>query len=119
MLEWKSDDPRRRLLISALAAGFFSGSAGEPRGERAGAGHQAGAAAAGAVDLPDRRAGAGRRTAGHARDARRGRATVETGPNSEVVYTVGQSAFIQRSDSHVALESEGTRFADRVWGRGC
>ncbi len=35
-------------------------------------------------------------------------ATVETGKNSEVIYVVGESAFLQRSESHVTMETKQT-----------
>jgi hypothetical protein len=99
------DDPRRRLLVRALAAGLFSGSF---------AGREAAAQVLGTTPGP---LPAGRsiyRIDGQVLvdgkpatiDTRVGAsATVETASKSEVIYTVGQTAFLQRSDSHVTLES--------------
>ena len=49
------DDPRRRLLIKALAAGLFSTAVGSRVASAQVLGLAAGPAAAGQVDLPDRR----------------------------------------------------------------
>ena len=101
----EADDPRRRLLIRALAAGLFSGSV---------ASRESGAQALGSrpEPLPPGRSiyridGQVMVDGAPATLETRvgGRARVETGPGSEVVYAVGTSAFIQRSDSAVALDS--------------
>jgi hypothetical protein len=100
-----SEDPRRRVLIRALAAGFFSGSL---------AGREALAQIFGSTPakLPPgksiyRISGQvlidGKPATLETRVG--GGATVETGKNSEVVYTVGESAFILRSESRVTLET--------------
>ena len=101
----EADDPRRRVLIRALAAGFFSGSL---------ASRQALAQVLGSAPaaLPPGRSiyriegqvlvNGQPATVETRVDAS---ATVETAANSEVVYAVGQSAFIQRSDSRVTLET--------------
>jgi len=99
----EADDPRRRLLIRALAAGFFSGSL---------AGREALAQALGTTPaaLPPGRSIY--RIDGQVvvdgqpatLDTRiGGNSTVETLAASEVVYAVGESAFIQRSESRVTL----------------
>lgn len=99
----EADDPRRRVLIRALAAGFFSGSLASREALAQVLGSTPAALPPGRsiyriegqvlVDgqpaTLDTRVG--------------GSATVETAANSEVVYAVGESAFIQRSDSHVTL----------------
>jgi hypothetical protein len=101
-----ADDPRRRMLIRALAAGFFSGSV---------AGREALAQIFGSTPakLPPgksiyRISGQvlvdGKPATLETRVG--GGATVETGKNSEVVYTVGESAFILRSESRVTLETK-------------
>lgn len=101
----EAEDPRRRVLIRALAAGLFSGS---------GAGREAIAQALGSrpEPLPQGRSiyridgqvlvdGAQATTETRVT----GRARVETGANSEVVYAVGTTAYLQRSDSTVTLQS--------------
>ena len=105
------DDPRRRLLIKALAAGLFS-SAICSRGASA---QVLGARPArlppgksiyrieGEVLVNGQPATLDTQIAASA--------TIETGKNSEVVYVVGESAFLQRSESHVTLE---TREADSM-----
>jgi len=101
----EADDPRRRLLIRALAAGFFSGSV---------ASRESGAQALGSRPEPLPPGRSIYRIDGQVlvdgapatlETRVGGRARVETGPSSEVVYAVGTSAFIQRSDSAVALDS--------------
>ncbi len=100
-----ADDPRRRLLIQALAAGVFSGSV---------ASREAMAQLFGSrpSQLPPGRSIY--RISGDVRvDGKpatletsvHGRSTLETGRNSEVVYAVGQSAFVLRSESRVVLET--------------
>ena len=60
MKRWgEAEDPRRRWLIQALAAGAFSGAG--PRGPRAGAGQRAVQAAGRQVGLPHERPGADQR----------------------------------------------------------
>ena len=100
-----NEDPRRRLLIKALAAGLFS-SAVWSRGANA---QVLGARPAplppgksiyridGEVLVNGQPATADTQIAASA--------TVETGKNSEVVYVVGESAFLQRSESHVTLKA--------------
>lgn len=101
----EAEDPRRRLLIRALAAGFFSASW---------ASRDLGAQALGSrpEPLPPGRSiyridgqvlvdGVAATT--ETRISARSR--VETGANSEVVYAVGTSAYLQRSDSTVTLQS--------------
>jgi hypothetical protein len=100
-----AEDPRRRLLIRALAAGFFAGSP---------ASREAMAQVLGRTPavLPPGRSiyriegqvlVDGQPATTETRVG--GRATVQTGPNSEVVYAVGQGAYIQRGDSHVTLQT--------------
>jgi hypothetical protein len=105
------DDPRRRLLIKALAAGFFSSAVCR---------REASAQVLGARPAPLPPGKAIYRIEGevlvNGQPATRdtpiaASATIETGKNSEVVYVVGESAFLQRSESHVTLE---TREADSM-----
>lgn len=101
-----TDDPRRRLLIQALALGLFSTAL--PAGRVLGA------------DVFGRRPSklpAGQsvyRVSGTATingnpatmQTRIGAAdTVETGKDGEIVFAVGESAFLLRASSHVVLES--------------
>ena len=102
---YKNDeDPRRRLLIKALAAGLFSSALGSR-------GTSAQVLGARPAPLPPGKSiyriegnvlvNGQPATIDTPIDAS---ATVETGKNSEVVYAVGESAFLQRSESHVTLE---------------
>ena len=105
------DDPRRRLLIKALAAGLFSSAVCS----REASAQVLGARPArlppgksiyrieGEVLVNGQPATLDTQIAASA--------TIETGKNSEVVYVVGESAFLQRSESHVTLE---TREADSM-----
>jgi hypothetical protein len=102
-----TDDPRRRLLIQALALGLFS--IGLPGGR---------ALAADIFGRRPSRLPAGQsvyRISGTATvngnaanmQTRIGpRDTVETGKDSEIVFAVGESAFILRESSRVTLESK-------------
>ena len=105
------DDPRRRLLIKALAAGLFSSAV---------CSREASAQVLGArpARLPPEKSiyriegevlVNGQPATLDTQIA--ASATIETGKNSEVVYAVGESAFLQRSESHVTLE---TREADSM-----
>jgi len=106
MRRWgEAEDPRRRLLLRALAAGVFSGSLAS----REAMAQMLGRAPAtlppgrsiyrieGQVLVDGQPATAETRVGGGA--------TVETGAKSEVVYAVGQSAFLQRGESRVTLET--------------
>lgn len=101
-----ADDPRRRLLIQALAAGLFS--TGLPGGR---------ALAASIFGTPPSKLPAGQsiyRISGKA-TVNGNAATMETriGPNDtvetmkdgEIVFAVGENAFILRGESRVALQS--------------
>jgi hypothetical protein len=101
----EADDPRRRLLVQALAAGFFAGGA---------AGREAMAQLLGTAPskLPPGRSIY--RLSGDVKvDGKPatldtkigGRSTLETEKNGEIVYAVGQSAFILRGESRVILET--------------
>ena len=106
-MRWNNndEDPRRRLLIKALAAGLFSTAVGS----RLASAQMLGARPAplppgksiyrieGEVLVNGQPATSDTQIAASA--------TIETGKNSEVVYVVGETAFIQRSDSHVTLET--------------
>ncbi len=98
------EDPRRRLLIKALAAGLFSTAIGT----RLAGAQMLGARPArlppgksiyrieGEVLVNGQPATADTQIAASA--------TIETGKNSEVVYVVGETALLQRSESQVTLE---------------
>lgn len=100
------DDPRRRLLIKALAAGLFSNAV---------CGREAAAQVLGARPAPLPPGKSIYRIEGEVLVNGQpatpdtpisASATIETGKNSEVVYVVGESAFLQRSESHVTLETK-------------
>ena len=100
------DDPRRRLLIKALAAGLFSTAVRS---------RDASAQVLGARPAPLPPGKSIYRIEGDVRvngqpatlDTKiASSATIETGKNSEAVYVVGESAFLQRSDSHVTIETK-------------
>ncbi len=101
----EADDPRRRLLIQALAAGFFGA---EMTGREALAQLLGSAPSklppgrsiyrlSGEVMVDGKPATLETKVGG--------RATLETGRNSEVVYAVGDSAFVLRQESRVILET--------------
>jgi hypothetical protein len=106
-----NDDPRRRLLLKALAAGFFSSAAGSQEASAQVLGRRPAPLPPGKsiyriegevlVDgqpaTPDTTIAAN--------------STVQTGKDSEVVYAVGETAHLQRSESQVTLE---TREADSM-----
>ena len=105
------EDPRRRLLVKALAAGLFSGTAGIREAIAQALGSRPAPLPPGKsiyriegqvlVDgkpaTPDTQIAAS--------------STIQTGKDSEVVYAVGQTAHLQRSDSQVTLE---TKEADSI-----
>jgi hypothetical protein len=101
-----NEDPRRRLLIKALAAGFFSSAVGS---------REAIAQALGARPAPLPQGKSIYRIEGQVlvdgRPATRdtpiaANSTVQTGKDSEVVYAVGETAHLQRSESEVTLETK-------------
>jgi hypothetical protein len=99
------DDPRRRLLIQALAAGWFSTALGSGSAFAQALGNRPARLPPGKsiyriegqvmVDgqpaTLDTQVSAGSK--------------VQTGANSEVVYVIGTAAFLQRSDSDVTFET--------------
>ena len=101
-----SEDPRRRLLVKALAAGFFSSTVGmrETNAQLLGAKPaplpkgksiyriEGQVLVNGQLATPDTQIVAS--------------STVETHKNSEVIYVVGETAYLQRSDSRVTLETK-------------
>ena len=101
-----NEDPRRRLLVKALAAGFFSSAVGSPEATAQALGGrptplppgksiyriEGQVLVNGQPATPDTQVVAN--------------STVHTGKNSEVVYAVGETAYIQRSESQVTLETK-------------
>jgi hypothetical protein len=99
------EDPRRRLLIKALAAGLFSSAV------------WGGRATAQVLGTRPERLPPGKsiyridgdvRVNGQPATADTqipASAIVETGTNSEVIYAVGEAAFLQRGESQVTLEA--------------
>lgn len=100
------DDPRRRLLVKALAAGLFSTAIGsrEVRAQVLGGRPaplpqgrsiyriQGQVLVDGQPATPDTQIAAN--------------STIETGKDSEVIYAVGETAHLQRSESQVTLETK-------------
>jgi hypothetical protein len=101
----ETEDPRRRLLIRALAAGLFSAGAA-PAAFAQVFGRVASKVPAdqsifrisGDVQVNDKPADLKTRV--------RPGDTIRTGKDAEVVYVVGESAFIQRSGSFVTVQAE-------------
>ena len=100
------DDPRRRLLIKALAAGLFSAAVGS---------RDASAQVLGARPAPLPPGKSIYRIEGEVLVNGQpatldtevvANSTVHTGKNSEVVYAVGETAHLQRSESQVTLETK-------------
>ena len=101
----EGEDPRRRFLLQALAAGFFGTGP---------AGREALAQILGSVPSKLAPGKSIYRLSGSVTvDGKpatletliRGRSTLETAKDGEVVYAVGDSAFILRGDSRVVLET--------------
>jgi hypothetical protein len=108
LMTWNKniEDPRRRLLVKALAAGFFSSAVGmretsaQPLGGRPEPlpkgksiyRIEGQVLVDGQPATPDTQIAAN--------------STVETGKNGEVIFVVGESAYLQRSDSRVILEAK-------------
>ena len=104
MKRWgEAEDPRRRWLIQALAAGMFSGASLEALAQVLGSAPSklpAGKSVYrvngqvlinGQSASTESKVGAG--------------STIQTGRNGEIVYAVGESAFILRADSQVVIET--------------
>ena len=100
------EDPRRRLLVKALAAGFFSSAVGI---------RETTAQALGGRPAPLPPGKSIYRIEGQVLVNGQpatldtqvvANSTVQTGKNSEVVYAVGETAYIQRSESEVTLETK-------------
>ena len=101
------EDPRRRLLVKALAAGLVSGAVG-----------MRATSAPALGDKPERLAKGksiyridgqvlvnGQPATPDTQIV--GSSTIETGKDGEAIYVVGESAYLQRSESHVTLETKG------------
>ena len=105
-MKYEADDPRRRILIQMLAAGMFgTGSAASnlafaqilgsppsklPPGKSI-------YRIAGDVTVNGQKASLDTKIAGGA--------TIQTGSNSEVVYAVGESAYIARPNTQIVVET--------------
>ena len=101
-----SEDPRRRLLVKALATGFFS---------RAVWTFEASAQSLGSKPAPLPQGKSIYRVEGEVLVNGQpatldtqidSSSTIETGKNSEVIYVVGESAYLQRSESQVTVETK-------------
>ena len=100
-----NEDPRRRLLIKALAAGLFSSAAGTRATSAQALGDRPGplpngrsiyriegqVLVNGQPAMPDTQIVAN--------------STIETGRDSQAIYVVGESAYIQRSETQVTVET--------------
>jgi hypothetical protein len=99
----EAEDPRRRLLIQLLAAGALTGASASALAQIFG-GRPTKLAAGRSIYRLDGQVNVDGKPA--TVDTKiGGRATIETGRNSEVVYAVGESAFILRASGKVTLES--------------
>src|SRR6478672_13177540 len=101
-----NEDPRRRPLVKALATGFFSSAVGSPEATAQALGGRPAPLPPGKsiyriegqvlVDgqpaTPDTQIAAN--------------STVETGKDSQVIYAVGETAHLQRSESQVTMETK-------------
>ena len=104
-MKFEADDPRRRLLIQMLAAGFFSGSAASQE------------ALAQILGSPPSKLPEGKsvyRISGDVTvDGKKadlttkigGGSTITTGRDSELVYAVGESAYIARPNTQIIVET--------------
>ncbi len=104
-MKQEADDPRRRTLIQLLAMGFYGASAAS------------GEALAQLLGAPPSRLPQGRsiyRISGDVQvDGKRatldtavnGGSTIETSRNSEIVYVVGESAYIAREATRIIVET--------------
>ncbi len=106
-----NEDPRRRLLIKALAAGIFSGAVSS---------RDLSAQVLGGRPAPLPQGKSIYRIEGQVLVNGQpatletqivASSTVQTGKNSEVIYAVGETAYLQRSETQVTLE---TKEADSV-----
>jgi hypothetical protein len=104
MKRWgEAEDPRRRWLIQALAMGAFSGAGLEALGQVLGSAPSklpAGKSVYrenGKVRIKGQNANTESKVGAGS--------TIQTGRNGEIVYAVGESAFILRADSQVVIET--------------
>ena len=100
------DDPRRRLLVKALAAGLFSSALGS---------RETIAQVLGAKPEPLPKGKSIYRTEGQVLVNGQpatpdtqivASSTIQTGKNGEAIYVVGESAYLQRSESQVTVETK-------------
>lgn len=98
-----TEDPRRRMLIQLLAAGAITGASAEAMAQLFG-GRPTKLAAGRSIYRLDGQVTVDGKPATVDTNIG-GRATIETGRNAEVVYAVGESAFILRGNSKVTLET--------------
>jgi hypothetical protein len=105
-MKFQADDPRRRLLVRMLAMGFFTGSS-----------TAANLALAQILGSPPAKLPPGKsvfRISGEVQiNGQRGTleskigggSTIKTGRDSELVYVVGESAFIARPNTEIVIET--------------
>ena len=104
-MKYEADDPRRRLLIQMLAAGLFTGTAASqealaqilgsppsklPEGKSI-------YRISGEVTVDGKKADLGTKIAGGS--------NIQTGRDSELVYAVGESAYIARPNTQIIVET--------------
>jgi hypothetical protein len=99
----ESEDPRRRMLIQLLAAGALTGASASALAQLFGGRPTKLAAGRSIYRLDGQVTVDGKPATVDTKIG--GRATIETGRNAEVVYAVGESAFIMRGNSKVTLET--------------
>ena len=102
----ETDDPRRRILVRMLAMGFFTGMTAEAQ-----------KVFAQILGSPPSKLPAGKsiyRVTGNVQvDGRpatvetavKAGSTIKTGRDSEIIYAVGQSAYIARANTEVVIQS--------------
>ncbi len=110
----EADDPRRRLLIQALAAGAFTAALGN-RGALADSmfGSVPGKLPAGQSIYRLRGTVTVNGVAATLSTVIKPNDTVETGPNSEVVFVVGGTSMIMRENSRLTME--GKQEEEQSW----
>ncbi len=104
MKRWgEAEDPRRRWLIQALAAGFFSGTGIEALAQVLGSAPAKLPAGKSVYRVNGQVLINGQSATPDSKVA--GGSSIKTGRNGEIVYAVGTSAFILRENSEVVVES--------------
>jgi hypothetical protein len=104
MKRWgEAEDPRRRWLIQALAMGAFSGAGLEALGQVLGSAPSKLPAGKSVYRVNGQVLINGQNASTESKVG--AGSTIQTGRNGEIVYAVGESAFILRADSQVVIET--------------